>query len=224
MNKNLSFLKDVPFFNGGIYDNKQVYENTINSIKNVIKVNYGLKTNIKCTQDNYLICYKDDTLMRLIHVEDKIKDCTFENINYVSKFPILQLSELVEYTKDIPLICEVDKNGLSYKLRLMDVLSLYEGTYAIISKDIKTLKWLHKNYPSCVIGYKIDKTNMHRFHIFKEYDFLCIDINIYDDKHIRKLRENSIVISCGYADEQTYDSKKSVYDNLICESNLEKND
>ena len=221
--KDLTFLQDTPFFNGGIFDNQQVYENTTNAIKNLVKAKCGLKTNLRMTQDNIVICFTDKDLMRLIHVEDNVKACTYENINYVSKFPILTLNELVEQTHDIPLICEMEKNNNIYKMRVMDVLSMYDGLYAIISNDIKTLRWLSKNYPNTIIGYKIDETNKHHLHLFKNYDFVCIDNNVYDDKQVRKLKESTIVIGCGIKDDNVFDLKKDVYDNLICEPQLEKN-
>lgn len=222
MNKDLSFLKEIPFFNGGIYDNKQIYENTATAIKNTIKAKCGIKTNIRTTQDGHLICYMDDNLMRLIHVEDKIKDCTFENIDYISKFPIMKLSELVELTTSIPIILELDKNNVDYRLKVMDILSMYEGKYAIVTDDLKTIKWINKNYPNVVVGYKIDKKNIHRFHLYKNYDFLYVDVTVYEDKLVRKVRENMIVLGYGVTSDEMYDNKKDVYDNLICESQFEK--
>ena len=221
--KDLTFLKDVPFFNGGIYDNQQIYENTVTAIKNLVKAKCGLKTNLRMCEDGVIICYRDEDLLNLLHVEDKINKCSYENISYISKFPILTLSELPELTSDIPLICELEKNKLEYKLRVMDVLSMYEGKYAIISNDLKTLKWLNKNYPNTIIGYKVDRSNLHGIHLFKKYDFICVDINLYDDKQVRKLRESMMVIGHGVKDDATFELKKNVYDNLICESQLEKN-
>ena len=221
MNKDLSFIKGQTFFNKGIYDNSKVYENTTKAITNAIKSNVGVKIDLKMTQDNVVICYSDNTLERLVHVEDKVSDCTFENINYITKFPILQLSEVIELTKDIPVIFELDKNNTEYKLKIMDILTQYEGKYAIISKDLKTLKWMSKNYPKVVTGYKIDKDNMYRFHIFKKYDFLSVDVNIYNDKYIRKQREDKFIIGHNVIDANVYNIKKTVYDALICESKFD---
>ena len=222
MNKELTFIKGQVFFNKGIYDNSNVYENTTKAIKNVIKGKVGLKVDLRMTQDGVIICYSDDTLERLVHVEDKVRDCTFENMNYITKFPLLKFSELIELTKDIPVIFELEKNNMEYKLHVMDILSQYEGKYAIISKDIKTLKWMNKNYPNVVIGYKIDKDNLHRFHIFRRYDFISIDVNLLNDKFIRKQREDKFIIGHNVIDDKAYNSKKDVYDALICESNFDK--
>ena len=222
MNKELTFIKGQVFFNKGIYDNSNVYENTTKAIKNVIKGKVGLKVDLRMTQDGVIICYSDDTLERLVHVEDKVRDCTFENMNYITKFPLLKFSELIELTKDIPVIFELEKNNMEYKLHVMDILSQYEGKYAIISKDIKTLKWMNKNYPNVVIGYKMDKDNLHRFHIFRRYDFISIDVNLLNDKFIRKQREDKFIIGHNVIDDKAYNSKKDVYDALICESNFDK--
>lgn len=222
MNKELTFIKGQVFFNKGIYDNSNVYENTTKAIKNVIKGKVGLKVDLRMTQDGVIICYSDDTLERLVHVEDKVRDCTFENMNYITKFPLLKFSELIELTKDIPVIFELEKNNMEYKLHVMDILSQYEGKYAIISKDINTLKWMNKNYPNVVIGYKMDKDNLHRFHIFRRYDFISIDVNLLNDKFIRKQREDKFIIGHNVIDDKAYNSKKDVYDALICESNFDK--
>ena len=221
-NKDLSFLKEKSFFDSGIYDNQHVFENTVGAINNVVKNEFGYKVNLKCTQDNVIICFKDDTLMRLIHVEDKVKDCTYENINYIAKFPVLTLQEFIELAKDIPIIFELDKNKLDYKLRIMDILSQYEGKYAIESKDMDTLRWFHKNYPNTPIGYKMDKDNMHRFHIFNRYDFVDLDINVFNDKQARKLKETYLVLGSNVKNDKTFETKYNVYDNLICVSQLEK--
>ena len=221
INKDLTFLKESPFFIGGIYDNTKVYENTLNAINNVIKNNYSLYIKLKMTEDNVIICYLDDDLSRLLHVEDEVKKVTYENMNYIAKFPVLKLSDLVNITKDIPVLFELDKNVLEYKLLIMDILTQYEGRYGIVSKDMDTLKWMNKNYPKVVTGYKIEKDNMHRFHIFKRYDFHVVDINLYNDKYIKKEKENKPILGINILDDTTYELKQNIYSNLIVNSKLD---
>ena len=220
--KDLAFLKETPFFDSGLYDNQHVFENTVGAINAAAKNNIGCKINLRATQDNVIICFKDSTLMRLIHVEDKVKDCTYENISYIAKFPILTLNEVIELTKNIPVIFELEEGNLDYKLRIMDVLSSYEGKYAIESKDINTLKWFRKNYKKVPIGYKIDKYNMHRFHIFHGYDFVDVDTNVFADAVACKYKKEYLLLGHNVKDDDSFDSKKLTYDNLICESQLEK--
>ena len=81
---------------------------------------------------------------------------------------------------------------------------------------------MNKNYPNVVIGYKMDKDNLHRFHIFRRYDFVSIDVNLLNDKFIRKQREDKFIIGHNVIDDKVYNSKKDVYDALICESNFDK--
>ncbi len=220
--KNLTFLKTSPFFVSGIYDNNHVYENTTNAINNVIKSKNSLYIKLKMTQDNVIICYSDDTLERLVHVEDKVIDCTYDNMNYITKFPVLKLSDLISITNNIPVIFELDKNIVDYRIHIMDILSKYTGDYAIVSKDMDTIKWVNKHYPKVVTGYKIDKDNMHRFHIYKKYDFTLVDVNLYNDKYIRKQREDHFIMGHNVKDDNTYEIKKNVYDNLVCDMKLDK--
>ena len=220
--KNLTFLKEKPFFHAGIYDNNVAYEHTVKAVENAIKTDVGIQVDIKRTGDNELICFADDDLKRLVHVEDKIAKSSFEEVDYITKFPILKLHDLlVLVNNQVPLIINLYKNDLNYKIKVMDELIQYEGNYAVLSSDINTLKWIKKNYKNVIIGYKIDKENMHRFHIFNKYDFIVVDINLYKDKFIRKEREKKFIIGLNVKNDTLYDSKKEVYDNLICESQLD---
>ena len=75
--KDLSFLKSRYFVYKGIYDNKNVYENTIEAIKVAIRKNKAIYLTVCETKDKELIICENDCLTRIQNQKD--------NINYTLK-------------------------------------------------------------------------------------------------------------------------------------------
>ena len=92
---------------------------------------------------------------------------------------------------------------------------------SIESNNIKILKYFYKNYKDIIIGYKLDRFNYKKIHLFKNYDFLDIDINLYPDKYIRKLREDEFILGHNINSNIDYFNKNNVYDNLVCDLKFE---
>ncbi len=221
--KNLSFLKNKRYVNSGIYDNKTIYENTKEAYMLAIQKGYNLKIDIHMTLDNIIICYKDDNLMRLLHVDSKIKDATYDDIIYISKFNINKFEDIINTIPNTNLLIEIhnDINNSNYYKKIVDILKSYHNQYAIESNNIKILKYFYKNYKDIIIGYKLDRFNYKKIHLFKNYDFLDIDINLYPDKYIRKLREDEFILGHNINSNIDYFNKNNVYDNLVCDLKFE---
>lgn len=221
--KNLSFLKNKRYVTSGIYDNKNIYENTKEAYILAIQKGYNLKIDIHITIDNIIICYSDDNLMRLLHVDSNIKDVTFDDITYISKFNINKFEDIINILPNTNLLIEIhnDINNTNYYKMVVDILKNSHNQYAIESNNIKVLKYFNKYYPDIIIGYKIDRSNYKRIHLFKNYDFIDIDINLYPDKYIRKLREDEFILGHNIRSNIDYFNKKEVYDNLVCDLKVE---
>ena len=101
------------------------------------------------------------------------------------------------------------------------MLEDYEGNYAIITNSMKRVKWFYKNKPNVVLGYTIDATNYRKPFLFKRYDFLNIDVSLFNDKEVRKIRENKLVIGHLINTKEQYSLKKDVCDNLVLDNVLE---
>ena len=102
--KDLSFLKSRYFVYKGIYDNKNVYENTLEAIKVAIRKNKAIYLTVCETKDKELIICENDCLTRIQNQKDNIKDMTYDEISYLSFYHIPKLTEVLELTKDVPLI------------------------------------------------------------------------------------------------------------------------
>lgn len=222
--KDLDFLKRNLIAYHGIYDNERIFENTLQSYARANKYGYLIQLDIKMMACGTLICFHDDNLKRMLHVDQNILDISYDELSYISKYQIPTLNEVLDFIKgSVPLLFNIDtslKKNLLEKA-VAEVLDNYEGDFAVCSHNKKCLKWFYKNRKDYVIGLVLDSSNYLKSLLFKKCDFFSMDINLYDDKYVRKLRENKFIIGYLVKTPLEYSNKKSVYENLVVDNILE---
>lgn len=222
--KDLAFLKKSRIAHRGIYDNKRIYENTISAFSRALKYNYIIELDVRMLVCGTLVVFHDQDMERLLHVEGDVEKITYDELSYMAKFQIPTLQKVLELVNGaVPLLIElktISKKGI-FESKVAEVLDNYEGQYAIQSFNIKSIKWFYKNRKDVPIGYLIGKKNYHKEPFFRKYDFINIYYGLMNDKKIRKMREDKMVIAYGIKNKTEYDLKKDVYDNLICDNLLE---
>lgn len=222
--KDLSFLKQHLIAHRGVYDNKRIYENTISAFTRALKYNFIIELDVRMLADGTLIAFHDEDTKRLLHMEDKIENMTYDELSYMAKFQIPTLQNVLELVNGIlPIIIELKTLSKKkiFETKVAEVLDTYKGKFAIQSFNIKTLKWFYKNRKDYCIGYIVGKRNYKKDYFFKKYDFMSIRVDLYSDKRIRKMREDKMVIGWGINTRELYQLKKDVYDNLTCDNLLE---
>ncbi len=222
--KDLSFLKSNLIAHRGIYDNNKVYENTIKAFDIAIKNNYIIEFDVRLLKDGIIVVFHDEDMSRLQKVDDKLKNITYGDIKYYSKFEIPTLKEVLEFVNGrVPIIIDIKGKSKKNKLEkdVLAFLSQYEGEVALQSFDESTVKWLYKNAKEYPVGLLMSKPDFFKEYFFRKYDFLNIKVNVFNDKRIRVLREKETVIGYGIKDKKMLKEKRSVYDNLICDNLLE---
>ncbi len=222
--KDVSFLKGQKIAHRGIYDNTRIYENTLASYKRALKYNYIIELDLRLLADGTIICFHDDSATRMFHLDDKIEKLTFDELSYMAKYKIPTFEDVLDLVKgSVPLLIELKTKTRKYLLenKVSELLDNYDGVVAIQSFNIRTLKWFYKNRPNIVIGYLVGKRNYKRESFFKKYDFLNINVNLFSDKRVRKIREDKLVLGYSIKSSEEYDKKASIYDSLICDNLLE---
>lgn len=222
--KDISFLRFNLIAHRGIYDNKTTYENTIKAFQYAIDNNYVIELDVQQLKDDIIIVFHDEDMARLQKVDDKIKNLTYGDIKYFSRFEIPTLKEVLEFVNgQVPIIIDIKGTSKKHKLEkdILSFLSSYEGDVALQSFDEKMVKWLYKNAKEYPIGLLVNKQDFRRDYFFKKYDFLDAKINVFEDKRIRVMREKKLVIGYGVKDIKDLNGKKDVYDNLVCDNLLE---
>lgn len=222
--KDVEFLKSSLIAHRGIYDNKGVYENTLKSFEKAINKNYIIEADIRMLIDGTIIVFHDQDMERLLHLEGDIEKLSYDELTYIAKYPIPTLDEMLEMAAGrVPLLIELktkSKRGI-FESKVANILDKYEGSYAIQSFNIKTIKWFNKNRKNTVVGYLVDKKNLNKMTFFKKYDFININTEIIDDKKLKFLRANYLVLGYTISDKEELKLKRNYYDNLICDNLLE---
>lgn len=223
--KDFKFLIDRPIAHRGIFDNKRIYENTIAAFERAIKFNYVIELDVRMLADGTLIVFHDDDMERLLHVEGEIDKLTYDELTYMAKYQVPTFEEVLKLVNgQVPLLIETKsitkRNALEIKIN--EYLKNYSGLYAIQSFNIKSIKWFYKNRKDVAIGYLMGKRNYKSEPLFfRRYDFLSVSVSLFENKRVRKMREDKVVLGWGVKTKELYEAKKDVYDNLICDNLLE---
>lgn len=222
--KDLTFLKDRYYIYKGIYDNKNIYENTLEAIKVAIRKKKSLYLTIVETKDNQLIVCEEDALERIQNQKDNINDITYDEINYLSFYHIPLLKEVLELTSNISIILNLKINTKNPEL--LNLLDNYTGKFAIITNNIKILNWINKVRDNYVIGEIITKHKPFNLGFyFVKTDFKSYNIDYIDKYKLKRMKEDSIVL--GYLINNKTKLKKynNLFDSLIIDNylNITKN-
>ena len=95
VNKDLNFLKGKKISRKGIFDNKEVYENTLKAFETIINSDYILEIQVRMLKDGTLILFDEEDMERLLHVEGSIDKLTFEELEFMAKYEILTFDKFL---------------------------------------------------------------------------------------------------------------------------------
>ena len=222
----------------GIYDNKEVYENTLEAFKLALYKKYAIELDVRLTKDNKVIVFHDANTKRLTCQDKVVEESTYEELNKQKKFHIPLLSEVLELVKgNVPLLIEVKEHKNVGKLEqvLMNILNDYKGKYAIQSFSPLIIYWFKRNYPKVPRGqlskrYKNKKQsfikkilleNMY-FNIITKPNFISYKYNELSLSKINKYKRKNIkVLGWTIPNDQEFNKYKDYYDNLICDKTLD---
>ncbi len=82
---------------------KKFKENTLPAFKYCFKKNYGIETDIHCTEDNKVICFHDFNLKSKFNINKSLKKIKYKDllkISKVKKSPIPLLKDLIKLSKN----------------------------------------------------------------------------------------------------------------------------
>lgn len=222
--KDCSFLKGNLFCRRGLFDNKRIYENTISAYNRAVKYKFGIELDVRILKDGTVVCFHDDDMKRLLHVEGKINKMTYDELTYVARYQIPTLEEaLAEIKGNVPVLIQIVEPSRKHLLeeKLVSILENYKGDFAIESFHMRPLKWFYKNKPEFVTGFMIGWKNFKRDFFFKKYDFLNIKIKLYSVKRIKQYKNDKTVLAWRILTKEELDDNKIVYDNLVCDNLLD---
>lgn len=206
------------FLNKGIYDNKDIFENTIEAIKATIKVKLGIYLTVRETKDHIFVIYEDSNLSRLQNIKDKIGDMTYEDLEYISFYHIPKLSEVIELINGkIDII--FDLKIKTKNKEIYEMLKNYKGKYLVLG-SAKIINEINKNYPFITVGEIITKKiKFSIYNYFIKSDFRSYDIALFDSIKFKKLKEDGkLIIGYKITNQDLYNEFKDEFDYLVIDN------
>ena len=237
--KNISKLIDNTYAHRGIFDNKEIPENSIGSFKQALEYNYNIELDVRLTKDKKIVVFHDDNLSRLCGVNKLVSECSY---NEIKQYKLLNTKYIIPLLVDVlsivngkvNLLIETKSKKYSNNLEkeLSKLLDDYKGTFAIQSFNFLSIKWFKKNRKNYIVGvlasnfknkrinifYKlISKTLL--FDIVLKVDFISFDIKSLPNKYLNKKRNKKPIL--GWTFKSLEDVEKSKYcDCIIAEKKI----
>lgn len=228
------FLKERIISHRGIYDNKKVFENSLEAIKKAKEKNYIVEIDIHITKDDQIVVFHDYNTKRITKKDMIIENTNYKDLNNQNIYHIPLLKEVLDLVnEEVPLLIEIKQESKVGKLehKLMDILNNYKGKYAIQSFNPLTIYWFKKNYPNILRGqlsYKFKNKNIPKiekyilsnmfFNIITKPNFISYKYDELSLSRIKKYnRKNITILGWTINTKKEYNKYIKIYDNLICE-------
>ena len=221
----------------GIHDNKNIYENTLESFKIAIKKGYIIELDVRITKDKQIVVFHDNNTKRITYQERIVEESTYQELNNQNIIYIPLLSEVLDLVSGkVPLLIELKQTNKVGELEslFMKIMKKYKGKYAIQSFNPNVLYWFKRNYPKVLRGQLAYKYNKQKISTIKKVILSNMLLNIvtkpnfisykYNELSVSKInkykKKNIHLIGWTITNEREFNHYKQYYDNLICEQSL----
>ena len=217
----------------GIFNNKDIPENSKPAFKEAIKNDIAFECDIQLTKDNILVIFHDDSLKRMTGISKKINDITYKELsNYKllnTKYTIPTLKEILELNNDKVLIDIEIKPCKKYKKVCKLLINELKDYHNYILKSFHPLivHYLKKNYKNIEVGYLINKKYPSKIQNillpsklliwYINPDFLAINKNLINQKKYQNYLKKKKILLWTIKEEKKYPNNCI----LIC-NNLKK--
>ena len=143
----------------GLYNNKDVPENSIKAFKKAVKNNYGIELDVQLTTDDKLVVFHDESLLRMTGVDKILNRCSYDEIKDLTLLNTKQHIPLFEdvikvLDKNTPLIIEVKPEGryIDTTKATVEMMRDYDGIYNMESFNPNVVRYLRENEPQIIRG------------------------------------------------------------------------
>jgi len=218
----------------GIYNNKEIFENTLEAFKIAISKKLTIELDVRLTKDKKVIVFHDENTKRLLKQKRIVEESNYQELNDNKLFHIPTIEEVLKLVNGkVPLLIEIKPSNVPGEIEelLMKSLIKYNGKFAIQSFSPRVLYYFKRNHPTILRGqlsqkYKKHKlSSAHKFilsnmllNIITKPNFISYKYNELDPNKINKYKKKKIrVIGWTITNEREFKHYQKYYDNLICE-------
>lgn len=152
-------FEEVYIAHRGLFNNKDIPENSISAFKKAYKEGYGVELDVQLTTDGKLVVFHDGSLKRMCKVDKKIYECSYDELQQLN---LLDTNEKIPLFKDVldcfdekmPLVVEIKSDGdyITTVKKTVEMLKTYDRNYTMESFHPMVIKWLKDNHPEIIRG------------------------------------------------------------------------
>lgn len=224
-------LKGLYIAHRGIQNGKTI-ENTIPAFSLALEKKVPIEFDIHILRDGKLVVYHDDTLKRLLNIDKKISDYSYEELKKLTflntELHIPSFQEVLEFVRGkVLLVIEIKKSDcISYQKyceKVFSVLKDYRGDFVVKSFDIRIVHWFlkHTNYVTGLLianrkGSVYDYLMQRRLTltILKPH-FISVDYHIAESSVVQDFRKKGPVLAWTIKDNLILEKIKDRVDGYL---------
>ena len=233
--KNNHWLRQQPIAHRGLHDgNVAVPENSLSAFAKAITAGYPIELDIQIISDGTIIVFHDSNLQRACGVSKLTRKLTVSDLKKHNLFgtteKIPTLVEVLELVNgQVPLLIELKTETLNKRLEqnLLQILSGYQGQFALQSFNPFSVKWLQKNSTYSIgqlaeasLAFKPFNNIIEYLQLNKQQtpDFIGYDIDLFPNKTVTHFKQKGIpVLAWTVRNQEQIEQKATHFDNIIFE-------
>lgn len=232
-----SWLTDTFIAHRGLFDNRDVPENSVAAFTVAAKRGFAIETDVQLTADGQPVVFHDVTAERMTGQHLKIADCTLDELRKLrlldtdEKIPTFD--EFLQAADGANIVVEIKAHvriGETERC-VADALEKYSGHCCVQSFDPFVVRWFRKNAPDILRGQLACdlrgqglshlKANILRKLLLCRWNgsqFISYDVNGIRDKAVQKYRSKMPLLCWTIKNNDQYESMRDSFDNMIFDS------
>lgn len=144
----------VDYAHRGIYDNKDIPENSIAAFEAAMAAGFGIELDVHLSSDGDVVVFHDDDLLRMCGEETKISELRGAELSWRrlagTEHTLPLMTDVLNAVKGrVPILIEL--KGVSFDTSLCEnlarVMQYYDGKYCVQSFNPFLLGWFKKHAP-----------------------------------------------------------------------------
>lgn len=236
--ENYKWLTDTYVAHRGLFNNKDIPENSVSAFENAVANGFGIETDVQMSSDGVLVVFHDDTLDRMTGVHGKVCEHTFEELrsfrllNTDCQIPTFE--EFLHAADGVNLIVEIkthDNIG-EVEQKTYDALKNYKGNFCVESFNPIIIRWFRVHAPEVVRGTLSFSYEGCGFSRLKQWllsglrlckwngsQFIAYDATtLRKNKAVDKWRKRVPIICWTIKSQEQFEELHDAFDNMIFDS------
>lgn len=221
-------LNNLLIAHRGIYNNKNIPENSILAFKEAIKNDYPIELDVQLTKDDILVVFHDKNLKRMTNCSKNVNEVTYSELkklkllNTNQKIPTLTdvlkiingkvlLDIEIKKTKKVNKICTI----------LTNELKSYNYPFIIKSFSPKIVRWFYKHNQNIIRGLLINKNYYNGILgkiilIYCKPNFLAFSKKYIDKYKLKSFYKKYPIIIWTIKNIEELNKYKNISNNYVC--------